>query len=99
VFILYVKNTQPTSLYDVHRSQLAFERNFNSTSSRTGKRDFLKIKSGTNVKLEEQNATRTQFVSWLHYRKRHLFLRIKRTCGTRTGLYYISAYSIIIHSV
>lgn len=77
VFILYVKNIQPTSLYDVHKSQLAFARKFNSTSSRTGKRDFLKIKSDTNVNLEKQNATHIQFVSWLHYRKCHLFLRIK----------------------
>ena len=78
VFILYVKNTQPTSLYDVHRSQLAFARKFNSTSSRTGKRDFLKIKSGTNANSEKPNETHIQFVSWLHYRKCNLFVRIKK---------------------
>jgi hypothetical protein len=56
VFILSVKNTQPTSLYDVHRSQLASSRKFNSIPS--GKRDFLKIKSGTNINSGKQNIPR-----------------------------------------
>jgi hypothetical protein len=56
VFILSVKNTQPTGLYDVHKSQLASSRKFNSVP--LGKTDFLKIKSGTNTNSGKQNIPR-----------------------------------------
>jgi hypothetical protein len=48
VFILSVKNTQPTSLYDVYKSQLASSRKFNSVPS--GKR-FSKDKVRYEYKL------------------------------------------------